>query len=493
MSDFHDEPIGPAESPRAPTIAPLAYRASSNGRGDDARSLVVENPYDQQAIAEIGCTKPEELIAFLDGATKGPEEYRDYSPALQALRSTICKHSKSVATLMSKESGLALQDTRHELERCLGVLDAARAYTPTFLASVRDHRSSSDVRYEITKEPIGPVLAITPSNHPLGQVLHKLIPAVVANTPIILKPSEKVPLTAQWLFEQLFACGIPERLIHLHITDAPAQLLSLVLRDSRVRMIAFTGGYDAGRFVARSIAESPIPFIRQAYELGGSSSLVVTSDANLPHAVDVAMQIFRNSGQRCTMARKILVDRSVEADFVGLLRARVASLVVGDPLDPSTQVGTLIDEVAADTVYRRVEDAIDDGARLVIGHRVRGAQYWPTIVQNVDPRHPLVAEETFGPVASVIAIDDLEEAIRITRDNRYGLAGAIVTSREDQAREFYRRTEVGQFNWNGAPGYRDEAAPFGGFRDSGNYTKEGVCHAAEGYTKLRTIYSHACP
>jgi len=216
----------------------------------------------------------------------------------------------------------------------------------------------------------------------------------------------------------------------------------------------------------------------------------VMEDADLSSAARLALAAFDNAGQRCTAVRRILVHDAVADEFVERFVAAARALRCGDPWDPDTDLGPLIDEPAAAAVEQRVAAALAAGARLLLGHRRRGALYTPTVLDRVTPAMELVEQETFGPVAPILRIRSLAEAIAVTRASRRRLAGAIVTACEETARRFAAAIRVGQLSWNGPPGYRTESAPFGGFGDSGNGEKEGIVHATRAMLNLRTFWVH---
>jgi acyl-CoA reductase-like NAD-dependent aldehyde dehydrogenase len=222
-------------------------------------------------------------------------------------------------------------------------------------------------------------------------------------------------------------------------------------------------------------------------ELGGNDPLIVMEDADLQEASSLAVSgAYKNSGQRCTAVKRILVQESVAARFVDLLVEKTRLVRYGDPMDPTVDMGTVIDEAAAIRFQGLVDDAIGRGARLLHGHERRGALYSPTVVDRVPADCELVARETFGPVAPVIRFGDVEEAIRIANSTPYGLSSAVCTNRLDWITRFVNGLEVGTVNVREVPGYRLESSPFGGIKDSGLGYKEGVLEAMKSFTNVKT-------
>jgi acyl-CoA reductase-like NAD-dependent aldehyde dehydrogenase len=226
---------------------------------------------------------------------------------------------------------------------------------------------------------------------------------------------------------------------------------------------------------------------RAVLELGGNDPLIVMEDADIEEAATLAAAgSYKNSGQRCTAVKRILVHEAVADRFVPLLVEKTAAVRYGDPADPATDMGTVIDEAAATLIQRRVEDAVQRGGKVLIGHERRGALYAPTVVDRVEPDWELVREETFGPVSPVIRFRDLDDAIRIANSTAFGLSSGVCTNRLDYIARFVAELQVGTINIREVPGYRIESSPFGGIKDSGLGHKEGVIEAMKSFTNVKT-------
>jgi acyl-CoA reductase-like NAD-dependent aldehyde dehydrogenase len=266
------------------------------------------------------------------------------------------------------------------------------------------------------------------------------------------------------------------------LTGDPGEIGAAMITDPDAELVAFTCGVEVGKQIAARIG-----YKRLVLELGGSDALIVLDDADLERAADLAAWgSYRNPGQRCTAVKRILVQESVAARFTDLLVKRTPAWRCGDPLDPHTDVGTLIDEDAAQRVADRVDDAVRCGARLLLGGEQRGALYPPTVLDGVTPDMPLVQQETFGPVSPVIAFGNLDEAIAIANGTRYGLSAAVCTDRADAITRLVQELEVGSVNVWEVPAYRLELAPFGGIKDSGLGVKEGIVETMRNYTHVKT-------
>ena len=207
-------------------------------------------------------------------------------------------------------------------------------------------------------------------------------------------------------------------------------------------------------------------------------------------AATIALGAFKNSGQRCTSIKRLLIHENIADIFLDEFLPLVEKLQYGNPYDENTDVGCVISNKSAMCIERRVNNAVRNGGNVLLGHYKKGAVYSPTVIDNVPKDAELVVEETFGPVAPIIRVDSMEDALQIVNNSKYGLAGAIVTEDEKEAKSYFSRINVGQFSWNGQPGFRFEHSPFGGFRMSGNFQKEGLLMAADNYRKIRTFYTH---
>ncbi len=377
--------------------------------------------------------------------------------------------------------------TRHEVARAVDVFsfgaraalhDDGELFACDISANGRPRRAFT------TREPVALVAAITPFNHPLNQVAHKLAPAIAAGAPIVLKPSEKTPLAALWLARAVLEAGYPADALAV-VTGDREVVLDEMLGDEATEVVMFTGGVEIGQLIAGRAG-----YRRVVLELGGNDPLLVLRDANLDEAARLAVEGgTRNSGQRCTAVKRIIVEAPVAERLAGLIAERAAKLRVGDPLDPATEIGTLIDEEAAARVERRVASAIGDGAQLLQGGERTGAQIVPPVLDRVAPGSELVRDETFGPALPIIAAADLGEAIALANGTRYGLSAGVVSNDLDAITRCIRELRCGTVNVCEVPGFRTEETPFGGVKHSGLGAKEGVIESIRAMTtvKLATL------
>lgn len=468
-----------------------------NEQVETARSFDVRHPYDGRRVGRAAIASQEQIRAALEGARQaepgiGPAER---ALVLEGAAHEIRERAEETATRITGEAGLCLKQARHEVARAVAGLESA-AWQARCLASkdraapFRNPAETPRAAMEVVAEPVALAIAITPFNHPLNQVVHKVAPAVAAGACTVLKPSEKTPLSALHLAEVLIRHGLPPHMLNVVTGQEPAEVVKTLVTYPGVELVSFTGSVDVGKSIARTMAAGGNELVRYVAELGGNSALVVAADADLDLAARIALGAFDNAGQRCTAIKRLLVMDGVADAFFERFLPAAEELVCGDPFQDATDLGPLIDEAAAVVAERRVEAALADGACLLLGHRRQGALYPPTVLDRVTPEMELVRTETFAPVAPVIRISSIDEAVEIVRAGAYRLAGAIVTASERVARDFARRVRVGQLSWNGPPGYRTESAPFGGFGDSGNGEREGIVCATRGMECLRTFYVH---
>jgi aldehyde dehydrogenase (NAD+) len=380
---------------------------------------------------------------------------------------------------------LCLKDSRYEVGRASDVLlfAANQALVDSgevFSCDLTAHGKSRKV-YTLREPLLGVITAITPFNHPLNQVIHKVAPVIATNNRVVLKPSEKTPLTAYALADILYEAGLPPQMLSV-LTGDPAEIADELLTSDHVDLVTFTGGVSIGKYIAAKAV-----YKRQVLELGGNDPIIVLEDADLEEAAGLAARgSYANSGQRCTAIKRMLVQESVAERFVGLLVERTREVKYGDPFDAAMDMGTVIDEPSARRFEAVVGEAVAGGARLLVGNVRRGALYSPTVLDRVTPDMNVVRHETFGPVSPVIRFKTVDEAIRIANGTAYGLSSSLCTNRLDLITRFIQELHVGSVNVREVPGYRLEITPFGGIKDSGLGYKEGVLEAMRSFCNTKT-------
>ena len=451
------------------------------------RVIDVTYPYTGEVIATV----PK---ATLEDVRRAYRIAYDYKPTLTRYErykilmragEIIASRLDEISRTITLESGLCRKDSLYEVGRASDVLLFAANQAlvddgQVFSCDLTHHGKSRKV-YTLREPLLGVITAITPFNHPLNQVIHKLAPAIATNNRVVLKPSEKTPLTAFILADILYEAGLPPQMLSV-ITGDPREIADEMLTNAQVDLVTFTGGVAIGKYIAGKAA-----YKRQILELGGNDPIIVMEDADIEEAATLAAAgSYKNSGQRCTAIKRMLVHERVADQFVELLVAKTRLLKFGDPMDPTVDMGTVIDEAAAIQFESVVNEAIAAGAKLLCGNERRGALYSPTVLDRVDAEMTVAKHETFGPVSPVIRFGSIEEAIGLSNGTAYGLSSAVCTNRLDYITRFIRELKVGSVNVREVPGYRLELTPFGGIKDSGLGHKEGVLEAMKSFTNTKT-------
>lgn len=452
-------------------------------------SLHVHSPYTGELVGEAPVAGSQAVRRALDVAAGSslPSSRHERSQMLFGVAERLEAQRPELARLISLESGLCLKDTTHEVGRAIDVfrfaaIEALRDDGEVFAGDISGH--GRDRRAYTLREPVRLVAAITPFNHPLNQVAHKLAPAIAAGAPIVLKPSERTPLSALRLGSILADAGLPADAASIVCGD-PAMIVDAFLAHDAVELVSFTGGVAVGKSIAARLG-----YRRAVLELGGNDPLLVLGDADLEEAARLAVTgAFQNSGQRCSAVKRIIAVSEIADELAQRIVVGAEALQCGDPLDPATDVGTVIDEPAATLIERRISDAVAGGARLLCGGSREGAQLVPAVLDHVPVDAELVARETFGPVAPIIRVRDLDDAIATANATPYALSSAVCTFDWRAISRCIRELRAGTVNIREVPGWRTELTPFGGIGDSGLGIKEGVREAvrAMSFTKLYTL------
>jgi phosphonoacetaldehyde dehydrogenase len=455
-------------------------------RGGD-RMIEVFNPFTASVIGSV----PKATLDEVRRAIAIAHAYRsrltrfERSNILNKTAALVRERSAAIAQLISAESGLCIKDALYEAGRVADVLgfganEALRDDGQIFSCDLTPHGKKRRV-YTQRDPLLGVISAITPFNHPMNQVAHKVVPSIATNNRMVLKPSEKVPLSALLFADLLYEAGLPPEMLSV-VTGDPREIADELITNPQIDLVTFTGGVAIGKTIA-----SKTGYRRMVLELGGNDPIVVMDDADLDEASTLAVQgSYKNSGQRCTAVKRMLVQHSVAARFTEMVVAKSKAWRHGDPSDPAQDMGTVIDEAAARLFEARVNEAVAQGARLLLGNQRRGALYAPTVLDRVTPAMTVVHEETFGPVSPIIAFADIDEAIRIVNGTAYGLSSCVCTQRLDVIARFVQELHVGNVNVREVPGYRLELTPFGGIKDSGLGYKEGVQEAMKSFTNVKT-------
>jgi putative phosphonoacetaldehyde dehydrogenase len=457
------------------------------GQRSGDRTIEVFNPFTRQRIGSVPKATIEEVrraFAIAHGYKSKLTRF-ERANVLNKAAAQVRARTADIAGLISAESGLCMKDAAYEAGRVADVLifganECLKDDGQIFSCDLTPHGKNRRV-YTQRSPLLGVISAITPFNHPMNQVAHKIVPSIATNNRMVLKPSEKVPLSAIYFADLLYEAGLPPEMLSI-VTGDPREIADELIAGEHVDLVTFTGGVAIGKYIAAKAG-----YRRLVLELGGNDPIIVMEDADLDEASTLAVQgSYKNSGQRCTAVKRMLVHESVASKFTELVVEKTKRWSFGDPSDAKVEMGTVIDEAAARLFESRVDEAVAQGARVLVGNKREGALYSPTVVDRVRPEMTLVREETFGPVSPIVTFKDIDEAIRISNGTAYGLSSAVCTNRLDYITRFVAELEVGTVNVREVPGYRLELTPFGGIKDSGLGYKEGVQEAIKSFTNIKT-------
>ena len=402
---------------------------------------------------------------------------------LRNISAGIRERREELARLITLESGKPIRDALVEVDRAsltfrLGAEEAERM---TGELIPLDLMASSKGRVGLTRRfPIGPIAAISPFNFPLNLAAHKLAPALAAGNTVVLKPPSKDPLTMLTVGEIVEQSGVPQGAVS--ILPMTRTLGDRMVEDPRFKLLTFTGSPAVGWRMKERAGKKKV-----VLELGGNAGVIVDSSADLEWAVKrTLVGAFAYSGQVCISVQRIFVHRSLYDSFLEQLIARARELKVGDPLDPETQLGPMVDEQAARRTEEWVKEAEGMGGKVLIGGRAEGAFFPPTVLTDTPPRAQVCANEAFAPLVVVFPFDDFGDAIRQVNDSFYGLQTGVFTNDLQHSWRAFNELEVGGVIVNDIPTYRIDHMPYGGVKDSG-LGREGLRWAIEDMTELRLM------
>src|SRR5690606_13269231 len=458
------------------------------------RTFAVTDPATGETLATVADAGREDTRAAIEAAHAA---FPAWSRTPAMARGRILRH---VAALMrERKETLARQLTR-EMGKPIREARGEISYAASFLEwfAGEGERAYGDIippmapgkRHLVLKQPVGVVAAITPWNFPAAMVTRKVAPALAAGCTVVLKPAEQTPLTAISLMELFAQAGLPAGVLNLITAQDPRPVGEEMLQNPLVRKITFTGSTEVGKYLMREAAGQ---VKRISLELGGHAPVIVFDDADLDKAVQGTLASkFRNMGQTCVCANRIFVQRGILDAFAERFAAAVRNLRVGNGLDETVQVGPLIDAAGLEKVKAHVEDALAKGARVLTGGHVftgdgfsGGCWYAPTVLVDVRKGMRTMEEETFGPVAPIIAFDTEAEAYRRANDSRYGLAAYVFTESLSRAVRAAENLEYGIVGINeGLPSAAQ--VPFGGFKESG-IGREGGPYGIHEFLEIKLV------
>ncbi|MDV7087873.1 NAD-dependent succinate-semialdehyde dehydrogenase [Rhodococcus sp. IEGM 248] len=454
------------------------------------KTFPVRNPATGEVLIEVADATPEDGVRALDAGAQAQARWastpaRERSEILRRAWELVIQRRDDFALLMTLEMGKPLTESYGEV-----------TYGGEFLRWFSEEAVRINGRYTqspsgngrilVTKEPVGPTLAITPWNFPLAMGTRKIAPAFAAGCTMVVKPAAETPLTMLLLGEVFQQAGLPAGVLSILPTSSSSKLTAPMFDDHRLRKVTFTGSTGVGKIL---LQQSATRVLRTSMELGGNAPFVVFADADVDEAVEGAMAAkMRNTGEACTAANRIHVDNAVRAEFIEKLTARMKALKVGPGDLAGTQVGPLITEKQRSSVAELVTDAVDKGAVVTTGGcnaAGEGYFYEPTVLADVPADARILKEEVFGPVAAVIGFDGEDEGVAAANDTEFGLAAYIYTENLDRALRVSSALESGMVGVNRGI-ISDVAAPFGGVKESG-LGRESGSEGIEEYLEIKYI------
>ena len=454
------------------------------------KTLDVINPFNNKTVATVPAASKEQVNqAFKIAANYQSKLTRfERQQILQKTAELLVKNKEEISDIITSELGICKQDSLYEVGRAFDVFSLTSQLViqddgEIFSCDLTPHGKARKIFTH--REPLNTISVITPFNHPLNTVAHKIAPAIATNNCVVCKPTELTPLTALKLTEIVYEAGLPPEMISI-ITGWPDDIGSEFIQNPEIDMITFTGSVAVGKYIAKTAG-----YKRTVLELGGNDPLIICndlSDEDLVKAAELAvLGATKNSGQRCTAVKRILCQENVADKFVPLVLDRAKKIKFGNPQDMKTDMGTVVSEDAAKLFEERALKAAEDGAKVLYQPERQGALLPPIVLDHVQPNSELVVEETFGPIVPVIRVsNDLEEVAKVSNSTAFGLSSGVCTNDLRTANFFIKNLQVGTVNIWEVPGYRIEMSPFGGIKDSGLGYKEGALEAMKSYTNLKT-------
>jgi len=458
---------------------------------DAEKNINVHYPYTNEIIGTVPAGTAEHAKQALDIATNYQPKLTRYErqQILQKTAEELVKRKEEISDVITYELGISKQDSLYEVGRAFDVFSLTAQLSilddgEIFSCDLTPHGKARKIF--TVREPLRAISAITPFNHPLNMVAHKIAPSIATNNCMVCKQTELTPMTAMLLADILYDVGLPPEMFSV-ITGWPQDIGLEMIQNPNIDLITFTGSVGVGKYIAEQAG-----YKRTVLELGGNDPLIVLNDLtddDLKKAVELAVTgATKNSGQRCTAVKRILCQNKIADRFVEMALERAKKIKFGNPMDLSTDLGTVVNAEAAELFDKRVSMAEADGAKVLYHPGREGALLPPIVVDNVNYKSELVLEETFGPIIPIIRVpDEDEEVIKISNSTAFGLSSGVCTNNFMRAKNYIKNLEVGTVNIWEVPGYRIEMSPFGGIKDSGLGYKEGVIEAMKSFTNVKTF------
>ena len=442
------------------------------------------NPYDGGIYGTMAKGNEKDARRAVDAAEAAKKEWASTPPGQRAkilytASRLLASKTEEYAEVLISEGGAMFGKAMYEVSYVVDLIHTAgedcRRITGETLPS--DHNKLSMTVYS----PLGIVVAISPWNFPFLLSMNKVAYALAAGNTVVLKPASETPVIGLKIAELFEAAGLPKGV--LNVVTGPGSIIgNALITDDRTDLVSFTGETVTGRHIAKAAASA---FKRYTLEMGGKDPLIVLGDADIEYAVNAAaFGAFMHQGQICMSVERLIVEASIADEFSEKLVKKAATLKIGDPHDPETVIGPLINDEQINTVHSQVRDAVDRGARLLTGGNYEGRLYQPTILSGVTRDMKIFTDETFGPAAPILAVKDVDEALAVANDSAYGLSSGVITNDLQKALYIAENLESGMVHINDQSVYDEPYCPFGGCKDSG-VGREGGRHSMEEMSRMK--------
>jgi glyceraldehyde-3-phosphate dehydrogenase (NADP+) len=453
-----------------------------------AHKLEVRTPFNNEVVGTTSFATPDDLEDAIRAAQDAFEVTRtmptyERAAALDRLKDMLTERQDEIALLMTKEAGKPLRDSRTEVARGIFTLQIAAEEAKRIGGELipLDLMPSSKGRFGVTRQvPIGPIAGISPFNYPLNLALHKIAPAIASGNSIVLKPPTHDPLTMLAFAEMIDQVGLPKGAVSIMPMDRHTG--DRLVTDDRFKLLSFTGSPDVGWAMKSRAGKKKV-----VLELGGNAGVAIDADANLDLAVQrVRTGAFAYAGQVCISVQRVYVHQDVYDAFCSKLVDAVQTIKTGDPTDPDTELGPMIDDKAAQRIDEWVQAAVNEGARVLTGGKANGRFYEPTVIVDAPRESFVCSREAFAPIVTVFRVASFSDALDQLNDSVFGLQAGVFTDSLENGLQAFERLDVGGVILNDIPAYRIDHMPYGGVKDSG-LSREGLRYAIEDMTETRLL------
>jgi acyl-CoA reductase-like NAD-dependent aldehyde dehydrogenase len=450
--------------------------------------IPLEDPYRREVVALVGTSDDNAVAAAVAAADRARRDMaampvHERARLLRKAADLLAERAEEFAVQVTRSTGKVLKHTRREAQRAPWTLRAAAAAAEAPDAGMPPADAmpgGEGVLALAARFPVGIVAAITPFNAPINLVLHKVAPALAMGNTVVVKPAAEAPWPALELAKLLTEVGFPPGAVNVVPGDAASG--QTLIADPRVSLVTLTGGTKAGSAVRTAAGLRPV-----LLELGGNSANIIHADADMKLALEqVILGGFSNNGQSCNSVQRVLVQRSMYDEFTSAIAAEAGRLLVGDPMDGSTDIGPLIREAAAERVQQNVDAAVANGATVRLGGRREGSVVPPTVVSGVNHDEPLYCQEVFAPLLMTEPYDSIDEAIALANDTSFALQAAVFTTSSDVMTQCFQELRSGSVIVNRSSNFRLDQLPYGGIGASG-WGREGPHFAALEMTYVKSL------